>query len=40
LPEKDEVAGSTALLAAGKQFGAGSHNRFRKAAAESRRGRR
>ncbi|XP_002022063.2 DNA repair endonuclease XPF [Drosophila persimilis] len=40
LPEKDEVAGSTALLAAGKQFGAGSHNRFRKAAVESRRGRR
>ncbi|XP_017045887.1 DNA repair endonuclease XPF [Drosophila ficusphila] len=40
LPEKDEVAGSTAMLAAGKQFGAGSHNRFRKAAAESRRGRR
>ncbi|KAH8308570.1 hypothetical protein KR018_006343, partial [Drosophila ironensis] len=40
LPEKDEVVGSTALLAAGKQFGAGSHNRFRKAAAESRRGRR
>ncbi|KAH8235738.1 hypothetical protein KR032_006560, partial [Drosophila birchii] len=40
LPEKDEVAGSTAMLAAGKQFGAGSHNRFRKAAAEARRGRR
>ncbi|KAH8289416.1 hypothetical protein KR054_004957, partial [Drosophila jambulina] len=40
LPEKDEVQGSTALLAAGKQFGAGSHNRFRKAAAEARRGRR
>ncbi|XP_022225185.2 DNA repair endonuclease XPF [Drosophila obscura] len=40
LPEKDEVAGSTALLAAGKQFGAGSHNRFRKAAVEARRGRR
>ncbi|KAH8260794.1 hypothetical protein KR026_008609, partial [Drosophila bipectinata] len=40
LPEKDEVAGSTALLAAGKQFGSGAHNRFRKAAAESRRGRR
>ncbi|KAH8420463.1 hypothetical protein KR009_010608, partial [Drosophila setifemur] len=40
LPEKDEVQGSTALLVAGKQFGAGSHNRFRKAAADSRRGRR
>ncbi|KAH8279533.1 hypothetical protein KR044_011910 [Drosophila immigrans] len=40
LPEKDEVAGSSALLAASKQFGSGSHNRFRKAAGESRRGRR
>ncbi|EDW86329.1 uncharacterized protein Dwil_GK17500 [Drosophila willistoni] len=40
LPQKDEVAGSTALLAAGKQFGSGSHNRFRKAAQDSRRGRR
>lgn len=40
LPEKDEVAGSSALLAASKQFGSGSHNRFRKAAGEARRGRR
>ncbi|EDV91996.1 DNA repair endonuclease XPF [Drosophila grimshawi] len=40
LPEKDEVAGSTALLVASKQFTSGSHNRFRKAAGEARRGRR
>lgn len=40
LPEKDEVAGSSALLAASKQFGSGAHNRFRKAAGEARRGRR
>ncbi|KAM8719582.1 hypothetical protein ACLKA7_005768 [Drosophila subpalustris] len=40
LPEKDEVAGSSALLAASRQFGSGSHNRFRKAAGEARRGRR
>lgn len=38
LPEKDEVAGSTAFLAASKQFGSGAHNRFRKAASEARRG--
>ncbi|ALC48873.1 mei-9 [Drosophila busckii] len=38
LPEKDEVAGSTALLAASKQFGHGAHNRFRKAAGEAKRG--
>ncbi|EDV45795.1 DNA repair endonuclease XPF [Drosophila erecta] len=40
LPEKDEVVGSSALLAASKQFGAGSHNRFRMAAAAAKRGRR
>ncbi|KAH8396234.1 hypothetical protein KR222_005697, partial [Zaprionus bogoriensis] len=38
LPEKDEVAGSTAFLAASKQFASGGHNRFRKAASEARRG--
>lgn len=38
LPEKDEVAGSTAFLAASKHQAGGAHNRFRKAASESRRG--
>lgn len=38
LPEKDEVAGSTAFLAASKLQTGGAHNRFRKAASESRRG--
>lgn len=31
LPEKDEVSGSAAMLAAGKQFG--QHSRFRRGAA-------
>ena len=33
LPEKDEISGSAAMLAAGKQFG--SHSRFRRGAASS-----
>lgn len=33
LPEKDEVSGSAAMLAAGKQFG--THSRFRRGAAAS-----